>query len=308
MGWEVAAKIVPNLYRNLAQQELAAALNAMPAPAFMPAPPQPLADTLALSPAAQQPAQPPSPEAAQPAPAPVEAPKETPKEPTKEEAKAPPAPAPAPAPAEPARPRTHTVGGDDSLSSLARRYLGDANRWPEIFALNRDQIKDPNLIIDGQVLKIPGDGPQEAPPAAVAKSGGPMKGTTSKEGNALPDTHGNATTFWNGNYTYKGKRDTENMSIGAWGDPNKPEQFFCALPVGLNGGGKWWHNQKILVTNPDNGKQVVVLVQDKGPHPRTGNKIDLSPVAKEALGVHFMDNMNVDIAFAPADAPVGPVA
>lgn len=164
-----------------------------------------------------------------------------------------------------------------------------------------------------QVAPSPKPAPKpEAKPVAKPRPAEKAKpkrltGTTTKDGHKLPDTRGRATTFWNGHYAYKGQRDRENMSIGAWGDPNKPTQYFCALPVGLNGGGKWWHNQKILVTNPKSGKQVVLLVQDKGPHPRTGNQIDLSPVAKEALGVHFMDNLSVQIAFAPEGAKVGPV-
>lgn len=148
-------------------------------------------------------------------------------------------------------------------------------------------------------LPVPGYQPVQPPQRT-----GPVTGTTVKDGHRLPHTSGRATTFWNGHYTYKGKRDRENMSIGAWGDQNRPTEYFCALLVSE----KWWHNQKILVTNPKTGKQVVVLLQDKGPGAGTGNAIDLSPVAKEALGVNFMDNPNVKIAFAPEDMPVGPVA
>jgi hypothetical protein len=149
--------------------------------------------------------------------------------------------------------------------------------------------------------------PTPRPAETARRSTGRLTGTLVKDGNRIPDAFGKATTFWNGAYTYKGRRDRDNMSKGAWGDLNKPTDYFCALPVGLRGGGKWWHNQKILVTNPRTGEQVVVRVQDKGPGPRTGAKIDLSPVAKEALGVGFMENLNVNIAFAPDDAPVGPV-
>jgi hypothetical protein len=160
-----------------------------------------------------------------------------------------------------------------------------------------------------------GHGPHGAHPANPHAPNAPASSTPtgnvdaghSRDGHDLPATSGKATTFWNGRYSYKGRRDPDNMSKGAWGDENKPTDYIAALPVGLKGGGDWWHNQKILVTNPTNGKQVVVQVQDKGPAPRTGAAIDLSPVAKEALGVHFMDNMNVKISFADPNAPVGPV-
>jgi nucleoid-associated protein YgaU len=48
------------------------------------------------------------------------------------------------------------VARGDSLSKLAARYLGDGNRWPEIFAINRDIIKDPNLLYKSWRLKLPG--------------------------------------------------------------------------------------------------------------------------------------------------------
>ncbi len=43
----------------------------------------------------------------------------------------------------------------DSLSMLAARYLGDGDRWPEIFALNRDVVDDPDEIDIGWRLKLP---------------------------------------------------------------------------------------------------------------------------------------------------------
>ncbi|HSL71841.1 MAG TPA: LysM peptidoglycan-binding domain-containing protein [Longimicrobiales bacterium] len=51
--------------------------------------------------------------------------------------------------------RTVTVQAGDSLSKIAKRELGDANKWHAIYDANRDQIKDPDLIHPGQVLKLP---------------------------------------------------------------------------------------------------------------------------------------------------------
>lgn len=51
--------------------------------------------------------------------------------------------------------RTHTVVKGDTLSKIAKQYYGDANKWREIFAANRDQIEDPDLIRPGQTFKIP---------------------------------------------------------------------------------------------------------------------------------------------------------
>ena len=51
--------------------------------------------------------------------------------------------------------RVYVVQSGDSLSKIAKEELGDASRWPEIFELNKDKIKDPNLIHPGQELKMP---------------------------------------------------------------------------------------------------------------------------------------------------------
>lgn len=49
----------------------------------------------------------------------------------------------------------HKVVSGDTLSKLAKRYLGEANAYMKIFELNKDILKDPNMIKVGQELKIP---------------------------------------------------------------------------------------------------------------------------------------------------------
>lgn len=51
--------------------------------------------------------------------------------------------------------RVHTVVDGDSLPKLAARYLRDAKRSEEIFALNRDVLSSPDLLPIGAELKIP---------------------------------------------------------------------------------------------------------------------------------------------------------
>lgn len=54
--------------------------------------------------------------------------------------------------------RTHVVQSGDWLSKIAQRYLGDMNRWPEIYRLNKAEIDrrgNPDLIFPGQRFKIP---------------------------------------------------------------------------------------------------------------------------------------------------------
>ena len=65
-----------------------------------------------------------------------------------------PAPAAKPAPASPPS-KTYTVKAGDTLSGIAKEHLGNANDYMKIFNLNKDQLKDPDLIKPGQVLKLP---------------------------------------------------------------------------------------------------------------------------------------------------------
>ncbi|MBN1567075.1 MAG: LysM peptidoglycan-binding domain-containing protein [Acidobacteria bacterium] len=61
------------------------------------------------------------------------------------------------APPKPAEPevKTYTVQSGDTLSKIAKQFYGNANTYMKIFEANKDQLKDPNLIKVGQVLKIP---------------------------------------------------------------------------------------------------------------------------------------------------------
>jgi nucleoid-associated protein YgaU len=55
----------------------------------------------------------------------------------------------------PATAKTYTVKSGDTLSKIAKEFLGDANAYMEIFNANTDQLSDPDKIKPGQVLKIP---------------------------------------------------------------------------------------------------------------------------------------------------------
>ena len=51
--------------------------------------------------------------------------------------------------------RIYEVVSGDSLSKIAKKFYGDAAKYPRIFEANRDQLTDPNVIKPGQRLKIP---------------------------------------------------------------------------------------------------------------------------------------------------------
>ena len=54
-----------------------------------------------------------------------------------------------------AKEQTYTVVKGDTLSKIAKDYYGNANEYMKIFNANKDQLKDPDKIQIGQVLRIP---------------------------------------------------------------------------------------------------------------------------------------------------------
>lgn len=63
----------------------------------------------------------------------------------------------APAPPVDAKVEYYTIVSGDTLSGIAKKYLGNAMSYPKIFEANREVIKDPNLIYPGQKIRIPLD-------------------------------------------------------------------------------------------------------------------------------------------------------
>jgi LysM repeat protein len=49
----------------------------------------------------------------------------------------------------------YTVRKGDWLSKIAKRFYGDPMKFPDIFAANKDILKNPNVIRPGQQLRIP---------------------------------------------------------------------------------------------------------------------------------------------------------
>jgi nucleoid-associated protein YgaU len=49
----------------------------------------------------------------------------------------------------------HTVVSGETLSAIAKKYYGDANKYPEIFEANKPMLKHPDKIYPGQSLRIP---------------------------------------------------------------------------------------------------------------------------------------------------------
>lgn len=51
--------------------------------------------------------------------------------------------------------KTYTVKPGDCLYNISKSTLGDGGRYKEIYSLNKDKLKNPNLIYPGQVLQLP---------------------------------------------------------------------------------------------------------------------------------------------------------
>ncbi|MGQ0798925.1 MAG: peptidoglycan-binding protein LysM [Pseudomarimonas sp.] len=51
--------------------------------------------------------------------------------------------------------RFYTVVSGDTLSAIAKREYGSANKYPQIFEANKPMLSHPDKIYPGQVLRIP---------------------------------------------------------------------------------------------------------------------------------------------------------
>ena len=49
----------------------------------------------------------------------------------------------------------HDVVSGDTLSAIAKKYYGDANKYNVIFEANKPMLSDPDKIYPGQKLRIP---------------------------------------------------------------------------------------------------------------------------------------------------------
>jgi nucleoid-associated protein YgaU len=58
-------------------------------------------------------------------------------------------------PATDAAAREHVVTEGETLAQIASRYYGDPGRANDVYAANRDRIRDPAQLHEGQTLVIP---------------------------------------------------------------------------------------------------------------------------------------------------------
>lgn len=61
---------------------------------------------------------------------------------------------------------SYTVKKDDYLKKIAQEAYGDESKWESIYEANKDSIKNPNLIYEGQVFILPDNADVATAPAS----------------------------------------------------------------------------------------------------------------------------------------------
>ena len=61
----------------------------------------------------------------------------------------------APEPEAPVDVEYYTIKSGDTLWAIAKNFLGNGSKYPEIFEANREVIEDPDKIFVGQKIRIP---------------------------------------------------------------------------------------------------------------------------------------------------------
>lgn len=90
--------------------------------------------------------------------------------------------------------RSYTVQAGDTLSGIAKRFYGAAGDWRWLAHVNRSVIADANMILVGQVLKLPATAPANAqssiyaPRHAAAPAPSPASSSASGSGAASTTT------------------------------------------------------------------------------------------------------------------------
>ena len=70
-------------------------------------------------------------------------------------------------------PASYTVHQGDTLSVIAARSYGNSADWPAVWWVNRHQVRNPNVLLVGQRLRLPASGQVTAAIARAAQAAMP---------------------------------------------------------------------------------------------------------------------------------------
>jgi nucleoid-associated protein YgaU len=68
-----------------------------------------------------------------------------------------------------AGPATYTVQIGDTLSGIASKVMGSSRKYGELYAANTDIMANPDALVPGMVLKIPGGASSSTPSEMIAE-------------------------------------------------------------------------------------------------------------------------------------------
>jgi len=64
---------------------------------------------------------------------------------------------------------SYTVGKNDTLQKISRKFYGTTKKWLKIYEANKDVLHSPDKLYAGQTLKIPSNPELKAEPANLAE-------------------------------------------------------------------------------------------------------------------------------------------
>lgn len=64
---------------------------------------------------------------------------------------------------------SYTVGKNDTLQKISKKFYGTTKKWPKIYEANKDVLRSPDKLYAGQTLKIPSSSELKAEPANMAE-------------------------------------------------------------------------------------------------------------------------------------------
>jgi len=88
----------------------------------------------------------------------------------------------------PNAPDSHTVKRGDTLWDISKLFLKSPWRWPQLWGMNLEQIKNPHLIYPGQVLVLDKSGGRARLRVADGQPGGTVKLSPRARGEATGDS------------------------------------------------------------------------------------------------------------------------